>query len=90
MHGEDYVCLGYLFGERCRIAYISDVSRFPASTEHGECWLIPCTLGIFLILSVHIEFYTLISYVPLIISIMIKRNLKFVRVFEDKMFRIPS
>lgn len=37
MHGEDYVCLGYLFGERCRIAYISDVSRFPASTEHGEC-----------------------------------------------------
>ncbi|KAI5331580.1 hypothetical protein L3X38_021706 [Prunus dulcis] len=34
MHGEDYVCLGYLFGERCRIAYISDVSRFPASTEH--------------------------------------------------------
>ncbi|TQD70726.1 hypothetical protein C1H46_043737 [Malus baccata] len=34
MHGEDYICLGYLFGERCRIAYISDVSRFPASTEH--------------------------------------------------------
>ncbi|RXH98930.1 hypothetical protein DVH24_011255 [Malus domestica] len=34
MHGEDYICLGFLFGERCRIAYISDVSRFPASTEH--------------------------------------------------------
>ncbi|XP_062012682.1 putative hydrolase C777.06c [Rosa rugosa] len=34
MHGEDYVCLGYLFGEQCRVAYISDVSRFLSSTEH--------------------------------------------------------
>ncbi|KAL9687950.1 hypothetical protein QQ045_032362 [Rhodiola kirilowii] len=34
MHGEDYVCLGYMFGEKCRIAYISDVSRFPESTEY--------------------------------------------------------
>ncbi|WCJ39063.1 Metallo-hydrolase/oxidoreductase superfamily protein [Euphorbia peplus] len=34
MHGEDYVCLGYLFGEKSRVAYISDVSRFPASTEY--------------------------------------------------------
>ncbi|OAY61225.1 putative hydrolase C777.06c [Manihot esculenta] len=33
MHGEDYVCLGFLFGKRCRVAYISDVSRLPASTE---------------------------------------------------------
>ncbi|KAL3833671.1 hypothetical protein ACJIZ3_008407 [Penstemon smallii] len=34
MHGEDYVCLGFLFGERSRIAYISDISRFLPSTEH--------------------------------------------------------
>ncbi|KAI0501346.1 hypothetical protein KFK09_016290 [Dendrobium nobile] len=34
MHGEDYVCLGFLFGKQSRIAYISDVSRFPATTEH--------------------------------------------------------
>ncbi|KAG0467075.1 hypothetical protein HPP92_018655 [Vanilla planifolia] len=33
MHGEDYVCLGFLFGKKSRIAYISDVSRIPASTE---------------------------------------------------------
>ncbi|TYH67361.1 hypothetical protein ES332_D06G183200v1 [Gossypium tomentosum] len=26
MHGEDYLCLGYLFGEKCKVAYISDVS----------------------------------------------------------------
>lgn len=37
MHGEDYVCLGFLFGEKCRVAYISDISRFIASTEYGEC-----------------------------------------------------
>ena len=36
MHGEDYICLGFLFGEKYRVAYISDVSRIPASTEHGE------------------------------------------------------
>ncbi|KAI0492459.1 hypothetical protein KFK09_026732 [Dendrobium nobile] len=34
MHGEDYVCLGFLFGKKSRTAYISDVSRFPAATEH--------------------------------------------------------
>ncbi|KAL0914435.1 hypothetical protein M5K25_014781 [Dendrobium thyrsiflorum] len=34
MHGEDYVCLGFLFGKKSRTAYISDVSRFPATTEH--------------------------------------------------------
>lgn len=34
MHGEDYVSLGFLFGENCRVAYISDVSRFPESTEY--------------------------------------------------------
>ncbi|KAK8963134.1 hypothetical protein KSP40_PGU017403 [Platanthera guangdongensis] len=34
MHGEDYVCLGFLFGKKSKIAYISDVSRFPATTEH--------------------------------------------------------
>ncbi|XP_022140241.1 putative hydrolase C777.06c [Momordica charantia] len=34
MHGEDYVCLGFLFGEKYRVAYFSDVSRIPASTEH--------------------------------------------------------
>ncbi|KDP38013.1 hypothetical protein JCGZ_04656 [Jatropha curcas] len=34
MHGEDYVSLGFLFGEKSRVAYISDVSRFPASTEY--------------------------------------------------------
>ncbi|XP_050369854.1 putative hydrolase C777.06c isoform X2 [Argentina anserina] len=33
MHGEDYVSLGYLFGDQSRIAYISDVSRFLPSTE---------------------------------------------------------
>lgn len=37
MHGEDYVSLGFLFGEETRVAYISDVSRFPASTEYGAC-----------------------------------------------------
>ncbi|KAJ3704255.1 hypothetical protein LUZ61_007960 [Rhynchospora tenuis] len=33
MHGEDYVCLGFLFGRKSRVAYISDVSRFIPSTE---------------------------------------------------------
>lgn len=33
MHGEDYICLGFLFGEKFRIAYISDVSRFLPTTE---------------------------------------------------------
>lgn len=52
MHGEDYVCLGFLFGEKSRVAYISDVSRFPADTEHGEYQFtvvdrIECITGIF-------------------------------------------
>ncbi|RWV85076.1 hypothetical protein GW17_00053158, partial [Ensete ventricosum] len=34
IHGEDYVSLGFLFGKKSRVAYISDVSRFPASTEN--------------------------------------------------------
>ncbi|OAY61226.1 putative hydrolase C777.06c [Manihot esculenta] len=34
MHGEGYICLGFLFGEKSRVAYISDVSRIPASTEY--------------------------------------------------------
>ncbi|KAK4589102.1 hypothetical protein RGQ29_019912 [Quercus rubra] len=34
LHGEDYICLGFLFGDKSRVAYISDVSRFPASTEY--------------------------------------------------------
>ncbi|KAF3323093.1 hydrolase [Carex littledalei] len=33
MHGEDYVCLGFLFGHKTRVAYISDISRFIPSTE---------------------------------------------------------
>lgn len=32
MHGEDYVCLGFLFGKKFRVAYISDVSRFLPTT----------------------------------------------------------
>lgn len=39
MHGEDYVSLGFLFGKKCKVAYISDVSRFIPSTEAGECVL---------------------------------------------------
>uniref|UniRef100_A0A0D9VWT2 Protein kinase domain-containing protein n=1 Tax=Leersia perrieri TaxID=77586 RepID=A0A0D9VWT2_9ORYZ len=34
MHGEDYVCLGFLFGRKERIAYLSDVSRILPRTEH--------------------------------------------------------
>lgn len=34
-HGEDYLSLGFLFGRKSRIAYVSDVSRFPIETEHG-------------------------------------------------------
>lgn len=36
MHGEDYTCLGFLFGKKSRVAYISDISRFPPSTEYGK------------------------------------------------------
>ncbi|XP_027085920.1 putative hydrolase C777.06c [Coffea arabica] len=34
MHGEDYVCLGFLFGGKNRVAYLSDVSRILPTTEH--------------------------------------------------------
>lgn len=34
-HGEDYISLGFLFGEKTRIAYVSDVSRFPTETEQA-------------------------------------------------------
>ncbi|GMP73691.1 hypothetical protein ACSBR2_015248 [Camellia fascicularis] len=34
MHGEDYISLGFLFGEKCKVAYISDVSRILPTTEH--------------------------------------------------------
>lgn len=34
MHGEDYISLGFLFGKKSRVAYISDVSRFPTTTEY--------------------------------------------------------
>jgi hypothetical protein len=35
MHGEDYVCLGFLFGRKARVAYLSDVSRILPRTEHS-------------------------------------------------------
>ncbi|CAF2125433.1 BnaA03g57190D [Brassica napus] len=35
MHGEDYVALGFLFGNKSKVAYISDVSRIPPSTEYA-------------------------------------------------------
>ncbi|KAL7243176.1 hypothetical protein ACSBR1_015571 [Camellia fascicularis] len=35
MHGEDYISLGFLFGEKCKVAYISDVSRILPTTEHN-------------------------------------------------------
>uniref|UniRef100_A0A453LQV0 Metallo-beta-lactamase domain-containing protein n=1 Tax=Aegilops tauschii subsp. strangulata TaxID=200361 RepID=A0A453LQV0_AEGTS len=34
MHGEGYVCLGFLFGRKARVAYLSDVSRILPRTEH--------------------------------------------------------
>ncbi|KAF7120742.1 hypothetical protein RHSIM_Rhsim13G0117600 [Rhododendron simsii] len=34
MHGEDYICLGFRFGENCKVAYVSDVSRILPTTEH--------------------------------------------------------
>uniref|UniRef100_A0A0Q3V190 Metallo-beta-lactamase domain-containing protein n=1 Tax=Setaria italica TaxID=4555 RepID=A0A0Q3V190_SETIT len=30
-----YICLGFLFGRRARVVYLSDLSRFVPSTEHG-------------------------------------------------------
>ncbi|XVE51659.1 hypothetical protein DITRI_Ditri02bG0059400 [Diplodiscus trichospermus] len=38
MHGEDYICLGFLFGEKCKVAYITDVSRFPSNTDYFQKW----------------------------------------------------
>ncbi|CAH8273275.1 unnamed protein product [Arabidopsis lyrata] len=35
MHGEDYIALGFLFGGKSKVAYISDVSRIPPSTEYA-------------------------------------------------------
>ncbi|XP_025791583.1 putative hydrolase C777.06c [Panicum hallii] len=35
MHGEDYVCLGFIFGRKERVAYLSDVSRILPRTEHA-------------------------------------------------------
>uniref|UniRef100_A0ACD5WBN4 Uncharacterized protein n=1 Tax=Avena sativa TaxID=4498 RepID=A0ACD5WBN4_AVESA len=35
MHGEGYVCLGFLFGRKARVAYLSDVSRILPGTEHA-------------------------------------------------------
>ena len=32
-HGEDYECMGFMFGEHERIAYLSDVSRIPEATD---------------------------------------------------------
>ncbi|GAB4840655.1 hypothetical protein Ancab_021422 [Ancistrocladus abbreviatus] len=34
MHGEDYIALGFLFGEKSKVAYVSDVSRFLPTTEN--------------------------------------------------------
>ncbi|GLJ52574.1 hypothetical protein SUGI_1118860 [Cryptomeria japonica] len=34
MHGEDYESLGFLFGKNNKVAYVSDVSRFPDATEY--------------------------------------------------------
>nr|GMD09229.1 putative hydrolase C777.06C [Ipomoea batatas] len=45
MHGEDYVCLGFLFGGKYRVAYISDVSRFLPSTESCEYFLMCPSTG---------------------------------------------
>ena len=33
LHGEDYECMGFLFGENERVAYLSDVSRIPPITD---------------------------------------------------------
>ncbi|BAF12664.1 Os03g0642900 [Oryza sativa Japonica Group] len=35
MHGEGNICLGFLFGRKAKIAYLSDVSRFLPETEYG-------------------------------------------------------
>uniref|UniRef100_I1PDV0 Metallo-beta-lactamase domain-containing protein n=1 Tax=Oryza glaberrima TaxID=4538 RepID=I1PDV0_ORYGL len=35
MHGEGNICLGFLFGRKAKIAYLSDVSRFLPETEYA-------------------------------------------------------
>jgi hypothetical protein len=32
LHGEDYICQGFVFGTKQRVAYLSDVSRIPEDT----------------------------------------------------------
>eukprot|EP00743_Colponemidia_sp_Colp-15_P005790 GILK01006225.1.p1 GENE.GILK01006225.1~~GILK01006225.1.p1 ORF type:complete len:313 (-),score=42.80 GILK01006225.1:133-1071(-) len=32
-HGEDYICLGFMFGRERNVVYLSDVSRVPVETE---------------------------------------------------------
>jgi hypothetical protein len=39
MHGEGNICLGFLFGRKAKIAYLSDVSRFLPETEYGMIFL---------------------------------------------------
>ncbi|MED6152589.1 hypothetical protein PIB30_093500 [Stylosanthes scabra] len=34
IHGEDYIRLGFLFGDKSKVAYLSDVSWIPATTEY--------------------------------------------------------
>lgn len=34
VHGEDCICMGFVFGERERVVYLSDVSRVPPETEN--------------------------------------------------------
>lgn len=46
MHGEGYVCLGFLFGRKARIAYLSDILRFLPKTEHGMIFLTSIVLQI--------------------------------------------
>ena len=33
LHGEDYECMGFVFGEHERVVYLSDVSRIPPETD---------------------------------------------------------
>lgn len=59
MHGEDYVCLGFLFGKNFRVAYISDVSRFLPTTVSCECYLYPS--DVWGLIFDHCESYPLIQ-----------------------------
>ena len=66
MHGEDYICLGFLFGEKSRVAYISDISRFPESTEYGKYFLF------ILLLMLHFYAYCLRSICQFLLDMLIK------------------